>query len=138
MCSQATTPRAKRVRLTDGRVKRWMTMQSEITSEWSRAIRDQMPTQAHFARVSEWIRNADLTLEMKRDLASRNWGARDLVERTHAEWVLYYDGKRTTSEERATLYTSDAHKLLRGRFEWRGTGKPFFDNAEPALLWGQS
>ena len=137
MSKPATTPRAKRVRLTDGRVKRWMAMQSEITSEWSRAIREQLPTQAHFARVSERIRNADLTSEMKRDLASRNWGARDLVERTHAVWVLYYDGKPTTAEERSALYMSDAHKLLRGRFEWRGTGKPFYDDAEPALLWGQ-
>lgn len=132
------TTRPKRVRLTDGRVKRWMAFQREISSIWHAAIRNAKPTQVVFSSVSERIKTLDVTAECKRDLHARNWGARDLCEREHAEWVLYYDGKPTTPEQRTQLYADGRHKDLRGRFEWRGTGKPYYDAEDPQLLWGQS
>lgn len=122
---------AKRIRMTKGRDRRWMSFMRTIAARWARAVREQHPAQAVFAEISDQIKALDIAETYKADLSARNWGARDIVEALHAEWCLYLDGKRTTSAEAFTLGRTDD---LRGRFEWRGTGKPFYDNAEPALL----
>lgn len=121
----------KRVRLTDTRVRRWMQFQRTITATWRDAIRYQHPTQQVFAKLSEQIHALDITAECMRDLSARNWGARDLVESEHAEWCLYLDGKRSTSSEAFAL---GRHNDLCGRFEYRGTGKPFYTSGDPEPL----
>lgn len=123
----------KRVRMTKGRDRVWMQFMRTITVTWARAVREQRPENETFKELSDAISALDIAASYKSDLCNRNWGARDLVEALHAEWVLYLDGKPTTREERSQL-SLDEYKRLRGRFEYRGTGKPFYDRSEPALL----
>ncbi len=125
------TATPKRVRLTDGRVKRWMQFQHTITATWKRAAQEQQPTQQVFSRLSDAIKALDVTNECKRDLSARNWGARDLTESVHAEWCLYLDGKRIAS---STECPRDRYNDLHGRFEWRGTGKPYYSDDDPQPL----
>jgi hypothetical protein len=119
--------------MTKGRDRVWMQFTHTITATWSRAVREQRPAGEAFKELSDAIHALDISASYKADLSARNWGARDLVEALHAEWVLYLDGKPTTREERSQL-SLDRYAELRGRFEWRGTGKPFYDDTEPALL----
>lgn len=120
----------KPVRMTKGRDRVWMQFMGTITAAWARAVREQRPSQATHKELSDAINALDIAASYKADLHSRNWGARNVVEALHAEWCLYLDGKRTTSAECFALgRTND----LCGRFEWRGTGRPFYDDKEPAL-----
>lgn len=120
-----------RVRSSKARDNRWLAFQRTITATWARAVREQRPHTEVFNELSDKIRALDVIPSYREDLRARNWAARDLVEALHAEWCLYLDGKRTTSSEAFAL---GRHDDLRGRFEWRGTGKPFYDAADPALL----
>jgi hypothetical protein len=121
----------KYVRLTDGRVKRWMQFQRTITATWARAIREQLPAQQVFSDLSTQIKALDITVSCKADLHARNWGARDLTGAMHAEWCLYLDGKRLASSAECPR---DRYNDLRGRFEYRGTGKPYYTGEQPSLL----
>jgi hypothetical protein len=124
-------PDAKRVRSSKARDKRWMQFMRTITATWANAVRNQRPLNATFAQLSDAIRALDILPSYRDDLRARNWGARDIVEALHAEWCLYLDGNRLASSTECPL---DRYPDLRGRFEYRGTGKPFYDNSEPALL----
>jgi hypothetical protein len=121
----------KRVRSSKTRDKRWLQFMRTITAEWARTVREQRPHADTFKALSDRIHALDILPTYKADLSTRNWGARDLVEALHAEWCLYLDGKRLASSSECP---PDRFDDLRGRFEWRGTGKPFYDNAEPAPL----
>lgn len=121
----------KRVRSSKTRDQRWLQFMRTITAEWARAVREQRPHSDTFHELSERIRALDILPTYRADLHARNWGARDLVESLHAEWTLYLDGKRLASSSDCPI---DRFDDLRGRFEWRGTGKPFYKNEEPRLL----
>lgn len=121
----------KRVRSSKTRDKRWMQFMRTITATWSRAVREQRPHSATFAELSDAIKALDIVESYKADLHARNWGARDLVEALHAEWCLYLDGKRIASSSECPR---DRYNELCGRFEWRGTGRPFYDNKDPQPL----
>lgn len=124
---------AKRIRMTKGRDRVWMQFIRTITATWARAVREQRPESETFKELSDAIKALDILPTYKADLRARNWGARDLVESLHAEWVLYLDGKPTTREERSLL-SPERYAELCGRFEYRGTGKPFYDRAEPVRI----
>ncbi len=129
-----------------------MQFMGTITATWVRAVREQRPESVVFRELSDAIRALDIVESYKTDLHARNWGARDLVISLHAEWVLYLDGKRRTFDEISAIASAEesavahlgtgamndarisAHNRTCGRFEWRGTGKPFYTNEEPALL----
>lgn len=143
---------AKRIRMTKGRDRRWMTFMGTIAATWARAVREQRPENEVFKELSDAISKLDVTPMQRADLSTRNWGARDLVVALHAEWVLYLDGKRRTFDEISAIANAEekavehlgigamndarisVHNRTCGRFEWRGTGKPFYDRSEPALL----
>ncbi len=121
----------KRVRSSKTRDKRWLDFMRTITATWARAVREQRPHGETFRELSERIGALDIVESYRADLQARNWAARDLVEALHAEWCLYLDGKRIASSSECPL---DRFPDLCGRFEWRGTGKPFYTDEEPALL----
>lgn len=102
-----------------------------ITAEWARAVREHRPHTIVFRELSDRIKALDVIPTYRADLSARNWAARDLVEATHAEWCLYLDGKRIASSSECPRHRFND---LRGRFEWRGTGKPFYRDEEPELL----
>lgn len=120
-----------RVRSSKARDKRWLDFMRTITAEWARAVREQRPHEVVFRELSDRISALDVILSYREDLRARNWAARDLVEATHAVWRLYLDGKQLASSSDCPL---DRYSDLRGRFEWRGTDKPFYRDEEPQLL----
>lgn len=123
----------KRVRSSKTRDKRWLDFIRTITATWARAVREQRPFTATMQELQAKIHALDIQPTLRADLTARNWGARDLVEATHAVWRLYLDGKQLASSSDCPR---DRYNDLRGRFEWRGTDKPFYDDAEPQLLRG--
>lgn len=120
-----------RIRSSKSRDKRWLQFMCTITAEWSRAVREHRPHSVVFRELSERINALDVIPSYRADLSARNWAARDLVEALHAEWCLYLDGKRTTSAE---CFALGRTRDLCGRFEWRGTGIPFYDDKDPQPL----
>ena len=122
------TVRASKTR--DARVR---SLRARIAGEYACAVESQEPIGETFARCLAFIASADVTVSDRASLRAANWASRDLVECLHAEWCLYIGEERVNGQ-------SDRYSdpMLAGRFEWRGTGKPFYDRAEPELLNGRN
>jgi hypothetical protein len=122
---------SKRVRTSNARESRARSLGAEIITEWQRAIERSLPANEVFSRCSDKIKAADLTVTQKQELRARNWGCRDLTERTQCVWQLYLDGVRVT---RVDAYHDGAWLELTGRMEWRNSGDGYFSSEPPGLL----
>lgn len=120
-----------RVRTSKARENRERSLAAEIVTEWQRAIERSLPANEVFARCSDKIKAADLTITQKQELRARNWGCRDLTERTHCVWQLYLDGVRVA---RVDSYHDGTWLELSGRLEWRSSGEGYYSAAAPDVL----
>lgn len=123
--------KTKSVRTSKARETRVRSLGAEIVTEWQRAIERSLPANEVFSRCSDHIKAADLTPTQKQELSARNWGCRDLTERTHCVWQLYLDGARVP---RVDAYHDGTWLQLTGRLEWRATGEGYFSSDPPALM----
>ena len=120
-----------RVRTSLTRERRERSLGAEIVTEWQRAIERSLPANEVFARCSDKIKASDLTISQKAELRARNWGCRDLTERTHCVWQLYLDGVRVS---RVDAYHDGTWLELTGRLEWRGSGEGYYSREAPSML----
>ena len=126
-----------RVRWSKTRADRLRSLGAEIVSEWQRAIKESLPANEVHARCSDKIKAADLTISQKEELRARNWGCRDLVERTQCVWQLYTDGVRVPHNAHGhhdIAYHDGTWEHLHGRLEWRSSGKGYYSDEPPDLL----
>lgn len=120
-----------RVRTSKARESRQRSLGAEIVTEWQRAIERSLPANEVFSRCSDRINAADLTISQKSELRARNWGCRDLTERTQCVWQLYLDGARVA---RVDAYHDGTWLELTGRMEWRDSGEGYYSREAPGLL----
>lgn len=128
---------------TQRHMNRQRSLEGEILGRMRFAMDHHVPIQPITFALSDRVNETKIPQYRKDYLYAYKRALIDWLYCTQAHWQLYLDGDPLTSDEISRRADAETDRIatwkrVKGRHEWKGTNKPFYEDVPPHSLHGET